>query len=81
MTMNAITSIEEFNSMTVPVQSAKGVGEFKFVPITPNYMGGIPKGYDLVEVTNGDFKDAICLFGFDEVWHRPGVQVGFLRLR
>ena len=74
-----ITSIDQFNAMTIPVQFAKGIGEFKFVPIAPNYVGGIPKGYELVEVINGYFEDAAVLYGLDEVWHRPGTQVGFLR--
>jgi len=68
---------------TVPVQSYDSDGEtveYKFIPIDANYRGGIPAGYELVELPTGVVDDdAMTLYGFNEMFPIAGIVYGFLR--
>ena len=49
------------------------MSKFDFIPMSDDFQGSIPSGYDLVaveqsDVNNETFKSAVVLYGFDEIY-------------
>ena len=48
------------------------MSKFSFIPMSDDFQGTIPNGYDLVAVEQSDvdnetFESAVVLYGFDEI--------------
>ena len=64
------------------------MSKFDFIPMSDDFQGSIPSGYDLVAVETSDvdnetFESAVVLYGFDEIsslgeWGFNNPVLGFL---